>query len=60
MTGYRLSPRAQADLEGIWDYTVERWGGGQAETYIRKIYTAVETLVDMPGLARSCYDIRPG
>ena len=60
MTGYRLLPRAQADLEDIWDYTVDRWGGGQAEAYIRDIYLAVETLVATRGVARSCDDIRRG
>jgi toxin ParE1/3/4 len=29
--GYRLSPRAEADLEGIWNYTVETWSAEQAE-----------------------------
>jgi toxin ParE1/3/4 len=65
VSGYRLSPRAQADLEDIWDYTVDRWGGGQAERYVRDIYLAVEylaveSLVAAPGLARSCDDIRRG
>ena len=30
-----LKPRAQADLDEIWDYTVDRWGIDQAETYLR-------------------------
>ncbi len=60
MSGYRVPPRAQADLEDIWDCTVDRWGGGQAERYVRDIYLAVESLVATPGLARSCDDIRRG
>jgi toxin ParE1/3/4 len=60
MSGYRLSPRAQADLEDIWDYTVDQWGGGRAEAYIRQIYEAVETLVATCGAARSCDEIRRG
>jgi toxin ParE1/3/4 len=36
MTGrYVLSPRAQTDLGDIWDYTADRWGLDQAETYTR-------------------------
>ena len=31
---YVLSPRAQTDIEGIWDYTVERWGEEQAIRYM--------------------------
>jgi plasmid stabilization system protein ParE len=36
MSGYVLSPRAQADLEEIWDYSVEIWGTDRAEHYVRK------------------------
>jgi hypothetical protein len=39
MTGhFVLSPRAQADLDDIWDYTADRWGLDQAETYTRDIW----------------------
>lgn len=27
-----LSPRAQNDLDDIWDYTTGRWGADQAES----------------------------
>ncbi|MFL5257939.1 MAG: type II toxin-antitoxin system RelE/ParE family toxin [Rhodopila sp.] len=60
MTGYRLSPRAQADLEDIRDYAVERWGGRQAEAYTRQIYGAVEAPAVTPGIARRCDEVRPG
>ena len=34
MTGhFVLTPRARADLDEIWDYTADRWGLDQAETY---------------------------
>jgi toxin ParE1/3/4 len=48
MSRYVLSPRAQADLSDIWDYTAERWGVDQAEAYIRLIQHAIETVVDDP------------
>jgi toxin ParE1/3/4 len=60
MSGYRLSPRAQADLEDIWDYTVVQWSGEQAEAYIRQIHKAIETLAATCGVARSCDEIRRG
>ncbi len=44
MSGVLLSPAAQADLDGIWDYTVERWGQEQAVTYIRSIRDACQEL----------------
>ena len=60
MTNYRLSPRARADLNEIFDYTVERWGLLQAEFYIRQIQVAVEAVAASPTLGRSCDGIRPG
>jgi len=39
---YRLTPAAQRDLSSIWDYTVERWDAGQAETYVLEIRNAIE------------------
>lgn len=55
-----LSPRAQRDVEAIWDYTVETWGDAQAETYIRQIEAALKVLADTPEIARACDDIRAG
>ena len=37
MAWYLLSPRAQADLDDIWDYSCERWGDDRAESYVRSI-----------------------
>jgi plasmid stabilization system protein ParE len=44
MSGYVLSPRAQADLEEIWDYSVEIWGTDRAEHYVRKRPTNTDEL----------------
>jgi toxin ParE1/3/4 len=60
MNGYVLSPRAQADIESIWDYTAERWGKAQAEHYIRSIKDAIETVAADPRRGRPCEDIRAG
>jgi toxin ParE1/3/4 len=60
MKRFTLSPRAQADIEEIWDYTVEHWNVGQAEVYLRKIKAAVEAVADDPRLGRSCDEVRAG
>ena len=60
MPGYVLSSLAQRDIDGIWDYTAEHWGSGQAETYVRDIQNAVETLAAYPRRGRRCDEIRPG
>jgi plasmid stabilization system protein ParE len=39
MRRYVHSPRAHADMSGIWDYTAEHWGVDQADRYIRQIVT---------------------
>jgi toxin ParE1/3/4 len=57
---YIVSPRAQQDLGEIWDYTAERWGIDQAETYIRLIQLAIETVADDPRRGRSCDEVREG
>lgn len=60
MTGYRLTPAAQRDLSSIWDYTEDRWGARQAETYINEIRAALERIADNPDRGRACGEIREG
>jgi len=60
MNRYVLSPRAQADVEDIWNYTAENWGEPQAERYIRQLQEAIEAVAADPRKARSCDDVRPG
>jgi toxin ParE1/3/4 len=39
-----FSPAAQADMEGIWDYTFEYWGLAQADRYTDGIRDACHAL----------------
>ena len=55
-----LTPRAKADLDEIWDYTADRWGFDQAETYTRQLWHDITTIADSPSLGRECNDIRAG
>jgi toxin ParE1/3/4 len=57
---YRLSPAAQGDLEGIFDYTVQQWGLNQALRYTQLIEQACAALAcgDMP--AQDCSYLRAG
>lgn len=57
MTGYRLSPLGQDDLDGI---LATRRGIRQAETYPGPIHGAVETVAAKPTIGRSCEDARAG
>ena len=60
MGSYTLSSAAQADLEGIWDYTVRRWGEAQAEDYTRNIQAACEALGNGVLVSRSAEEVRAG
>ena len=61
MTKIRLSRKAIADLDGIWDYTVETWSEEQAIIYYRQIYTAIQGLNSIPVFLEKTYEvIKPG
>ena len=60
MTGLVLSPRAQSDLEEIWDYSAEHWGEDRAEEYLRALWRALEHIAEDPRRGRSCETIRAG
>jgi toxin ParE1/3/4 len=60
MSRYTLSPRAEADLDEIWDFTVKRWGETQAEDYIRLLVGAIEAVAENPRRGRRCDDVRKG
>ena len=36
-----LSPRAKLDLSEIWDCTLLQWGVGQAEKYVRELWSTM-------------------
>lgn len=56
---YRLSPLAQADLEDIWLYTLERWSLEQADSYLRDLVAALKALAAGTRRGRAV-DIRSG
>ena len=45
LDAYRVSRLAQADIEGIYDYTVKNWSISQADAYYTEIIAAFEGLV---------------
>ncbi|WP_232493445.1 type II toxin-antitoxin system RelE/ParE family toxin [Novosphingobium kaempferiae] len=60
MGEFRLSPRAQRDLETIFDHTAAEWGIAQAVRYIDLIEQACASLADAPLQSSDCSHIRPG
>ncbi|WP_331757756.1 type II toxin-antitoxin system RelE/ParE family toxin [Nocardia sp. NBC_01388] len=60
MSRYLLNPAARADLDQIYDYTLDRWDIDQAETYVRELMRAFDRAAANPCTGRSCEEIRPG
>ena len=56
---YRLSPRAESDLEGIWLYTAETWSGGRADSYCSEIMDMIDLLAAGERQGRTV-DVRQG
>lgn len=56
---YDLSEKAKADLRGIWNYTEDRWGEQQADTYYRDIIKTFELLATGERQGRKS-DVREG
>lgn len=59
MKGFVLSPAAQADVDGIWEYTAQKWGAEQAVWYLRLIRDACHELGAGTSTSRAV-DIREG
>ena len=57
MAKIRLSRKAIADLDSIWDYTVETWTEDQAIIYYRQIYTAIQGLNCSPVFLEKDYNV---
>lgn len=55
-----LTPKARQDLDSIWAFTRERCGASQAETYIRLVASALDTLATGIVKGRDTSDIKAG
>ena len=60
MAEYRLSKRAQNDLDAVFDHTVGKWGLQQALHYSNLIEEACADLAEAPKLSQDCSFIRAG
>ena len=60
MAEFRLSPAAQADLDGIFDYSARQWGVAQAVQYVDDLQRVCAELAETPTQAFDFGHIRPG
>ena len=56
----KLTPKARADLDAIWDYTVKQWNVEQAETYLASLGKTMQLLVENPGLGTRIDHVKSG
>lgn len=54
-----FSPAAEADIDGIWDYSAETWGPDQADRYTDEIHSACLALANDRRQGRPV-DVHPG
>ncbi len=47
---YQFTNKAERDLGGIIDYTVQEWGVSQANTYLDGLESRAQLLAENPGL----------
>lgn len=59
MKALAFSPAAEADIDGIWDYSAENWGPDQADRYTDEIRDACNALASGRKRGRAV-DVRPG
>jgi len=60
VTGYVLSPAAEADLDGIWQYTSETWDIDQADRYVTQLIEAFSAVATGALRGRPIEEVRTG
>ena len=55
MAKYRLTNKAVADLNRIWEYTLENWSENQADRYYDMLLDICQDIADNPELGKN-YD----
>ncbi|WP_417485114.1 type II toxin-antitoxin system RelE/ParE family toxin [Maricaulis salignorans] len=60
MAGYRLTIRAEADVEAIYEYSILNFGLERASTYFDSLFDRFALLARYPGLGHDYGHITPG
>ena len=61
MSNYKISQKAIADLDSIWDYTVKTWSEKQADIYYKQLYACIQSLPELPEyLEREYGEVKSG
>lgn len=57
---YKLSPKAQDDMEAVWLYSLSEWGAEQTSRYIDDLTASLEFLSGNPKSGTNSGHIRAG
>ncbi|WP_417483296.1 type II toxin-antitoxin system RelE/ParE family toxin [Maricaulis sp.] len=60
MAGYRLTIRAEADVEAIYEYSILNFGRERAGAYFDSLFERFALLASYPGLGHDYGHITPG
>lgn len=58
-SGFRISNRARAEIQDIWQFTLERWSPPRAAAYVTELDRVFGLLADFPELGVLRSEIRP-
>ncbi len=58
MAKYELTNKAVADLNGIWEYTLENWSENQADRYYDMLLDICQDIADNPELGKNYNGIK--
>ncbi len=60
MAEYKLTNKAVADLNSIWNYTADNWSEYQADKYYNMLIDSFRDIANNPGLGKNYYGISSG
>ena len=55
---FKLSRKAEEDLEEIWLYTLKNWSKEQADRYLRLVFDEIEFISANPKTGQEFDDVR--
>ena len=58
MAKYELTNKAVADLNGIWEYTLDNWSENQADIYYDMLLDICQDIADNPELGKNYEGIK--
>ncbi len=59
MANYELTNKAVADLNGIWEYTLENWSENQADKYYDMLLDICQDIAKNPELGKNYEGVNP-